>query len=300
MFNTGVDILWIAKCRYTCGQNTEKHAHKFFQYMYVLEGGGHITIGDTLYSFEKDYIFMIPAYTYHDFAIDVQEGLQTIEIKFDIENDELLSLANNLPKKMIANNSIIKDKLELMIEEGQETRRHYSDIINLTFCECLSRLFRLQGQEHDQIASRVMKTEVTYDDDPLFQSVIKYMKENIQENITLDNLADIACLEKSYFSKKFKEKFGSSPIRFLNDIRLYQAKQLLKYSQMNITQISQKVGFQSLHYFSRFFTQKEGISPYEYRQKYSSSVYLYFEEEEKVNYVMQHPNLESNNKNVKG
>jgi AraC-like DNA-binding protein len=286
MYNTGVDILWLAKCRYTYGQITESHAHRFYQYMYVLEGGGNITIGDVWYPFQKDHIYMIPAYTNHSFVIDFKEGLQTIEIKFVIENEELLSLANQLPNMMTLRNSIIKEKLEIMIVEGQETQKHYSDIINLNFCECLSRLFRLQEQENDLLASRIMKPLSTYDDDPLLQPVITYMKENIHENITLDDLAEIACLEKTYFSKKFKEKYGSSPIRFLNDIRLYQAKQLLKYSQMNITQISQRTGFQSLHYFSRFFAQNEGISPYEYRQKHSSNVYLYFIEEEKVNDVI--------------
>lgn len=283
MFNTGVDILWIAKCRYSYGQMTEYHAHRFLQYIYVLEGGGHITIDDKRYPFHKDHIYMIPAYTNHEYAFDAQEGLQTIEIKFDISNEELLNLVNQLPKKMMVRNSSIKEKLELMIEEGQETQRYYSDIINLAFCECLTRLLRLQEQEQDLLASRIMKPASSDDNDPLFQPVITYMRENIHENISLDKLADIACLEKTYFSKRFKERYGSSPIRFLNGIRLYQAKELLKYSQMNITQISQKTGFQSIHYFSRFFTQKEGISPYEYRQKHGSSIYLYFEEADKVN-----------------
>jgi AraC-like DNA-binding protein len=66
-------------------------------------------------------------------------------------------------------------------------------------------------------------------------------------------------------------------------MRLFKAKELLKYSDMNITQISEQTGFQSLHYFSRFFTQKEGISPYEFRQKYGRNICLYFEEEQKVN-----------------
>lgn len=294
MLDVGVDVLWIAKCRYTYGQSIRNHAHRFFHYMYIVDGGGHIIIDGTCYTFCKDHIYMIPAYTDHEFSMDAQEGLQAIEIKFDIGNKEFLDLANQLPEKMIIHNSIIKQKLEVMIEEGQEIGKHYLHVINMNFCECLIRLFRLHAQEYDLIADRIMKSTPTEEDDLFYQPVIAFMRENIQENITLDKLAEIACLEKTYFSKKFKKKYGRSPIRFLNDMKLYQAKQLLKYSHMNITQISQKTGFQSLHYFSRFFTQKEGISPYEYRQRHGYDIFLYFDEEEKVNNIILKSNSESN------
>lgn len=283
MFNTGVNILWIAKCRYMYGQSVDSHAHRFFQYMYVVEGGGHITINETLYSFYKDHIYMVPAFADHEFVIDDQEGLQTIEIKFDIENEEILNMTKQLPEMMTINNTIIKQKLEIMIEEGQQAKEYYSDIIHLNLCEFLTWLFRAQQQEHDTLTSRAMEPTFTAADDPVFQPVIAFLRENMHKTISLDMLADIAYLEKTYFSKKFKDKYGSSPIHFLNDMRLLKAKEMLKYDDMNITQISQRTGFQSLHYFSRFFTQKEGISPYEFRQKYGRSIYLYFEEEEKVN-----------------
>jgi len=283
MFNTGINILWIAKCRYMFGQSVVKHAHKFFQYMYIVEGGGHITIGKTQYSFYKDYIYMVPAYSDHEFVIDEQEGLQTIEIKFNIENEEILNMANQLPEMMAVNNSILRQSLEMMLEEGQEANKYYSDIIHLKFCEFLTRLFRAREQEHVTLVGKVMEPSFCSKADPLFEPVIAFMRNNMNKTITLDMIADIVCLEKTYFSKKFKEKYGSSPIRFLNDMRLFKAKELLKYSDMNITQISEQTGFQSLHYFSRFFTQKEGISPYEFRQKYGRNICLYFEEEQKVN-----------------
>lgn len=286
MFNTGINIFWIAKCRYVFGQNVDKHTHKFYQYMYVVEGGGHITIGKTQYSFYKDYIYMIPPHSEHEFIIDDEKGLQTIEIKFSVENEEISNKISQLPKIMVINNYVFKQTLEMMLKEGQESNKYYLDIIHLQFCEFLTRLLRVQGQEHVTLIGKVMDPSFCSNMDSIFKPVITYMRNNMSKTITLDMIADIACLEKTYFSKKFKEVYGSPPIHFLNDMRLFKAKELLKYSEMNITEIAEQTGFRSLHYFSRFFTQKEGISPYEFRQKYGYNICLYFEDEKKVKDIL--------------
>ena len=283
MFHSGITILWLAKCRYRNGQSIGGHAHKFFQYIYVVEGEGCITIGERTYSFQKDHIYLIPPSVIHDFAAGEQEGLQTIEIKFEVENEEILSQINQLPETMCLNNPLLKQILEMMIREGQEAGGYYMDIVHLKFCEFLTRLFREQKREQADLAQKAMEPDFSDEDDPVFRPVISFIREHMDQAVTLETLAGIACLEKTYFSKKFKEKYGRSPIHFLNDMRLSKARELLKYGHMNITQISQQTGFQSLHYFSRFFTKREGISPYEYRQKYGQDVYLYFEEEKKVN-----------------
>ena len=296
MFHTGINILWLAKCKYMNGQSVNKHAHKFFQYIYVVEGEGHITMGDTLYSFQKDHIYMIPVSVVHDFAAGDREELQTIEIKFEVEKEEILSLVNQLPETMCLDNPVLKQILEMMIKEGQEAGKYYMDIVHLKFCEFMARLFRIREQEQATLANKAIEPDFADEEDPVFQPVISYIRSYMDQSITLEKLADIACLEKTYFSKKFKEKYGRSPIHFINDMRLSKARELLKYAHMNITQIAQQTGFQSLHYFSRFFTQKEGISPYEYRQKYGQDVYLYFEEEEKVNahmYRYNKPNIDT-------
>jgi AraC-like DNA-binding protein len=248
-----------------------------------MEGGGNIAIGETQYPFRKDHMYMIPAYFEHNFDIDKKEGLQTIEIKFDIEKEEILNEVSQMPLVMPVNSYVVRKNLEMMIEEGQEADIYYSDIANLKLCETLLHLLRAKEQKHITMIGKAMEPSLCSTDDPIFEPVIAFMRNNMHKAITLDMIADIACLEKTYFSKKFKEKYGSSPIHFLNDMRLFKAKELLTYSDMSITQISEQTGFQSIHYFSRFFSQKEGLSPYEFRQKHGRSVYLYFEEEQKVN-----------------
>lgn len=277
MHHIGVNVRWIAKCKYLNDQNIGEHSHPFFHYLYVLNGSGQIIIDGERFTFYRDHIYMVPIGVHHEFSTNSHEKLQVIEIKFDIEKHKACDTVSALPLMMRVDDVNIKHILELMLNEGITQDDYYSTVINLRFHEVLIRLLRGQGYENNN-SINVMVDSKIYDCEDTFYPVIKYMRDNIDRPIDLETLADIACLEKSYFSKRFKDRFGDPPIKFLNHMRLAKSKDLLRNSDMNITQISYATGFQSLGYFSRFFTQREGVSPYEYRQRYRENIYIFVED----------------------
>lgn len=93
-----------------------------------------------------------------------------------------------------------------------------------------------------------------------------YMETHYTENLTLRQLCDMAMLQKSYFIRQFKEMYGFSPARYLNLIRIENAKLLLSNSEMNITEIAARVGFNHPSYFSEIFVKYEGVSPTHFRR----------------------------------
>lgn len=280
MHHIGINVRWIAKSKYLTNQSIGEHSHPFFHYLYVLNGSGQIIIDGERFTFYKDHVYMIPMDIHHEFSTGNSEELQVIEIKFDILNNESRDRVNALPYVMNVDDSNIKNTLEIMVAEGLNRDIYYSTVINLRFHEVLIRLLRRQQNRYSDLTKVLVDTKVDHSEDILYP-VIKYMRENIDRSIDLDTLANIACLEKSYFSKVFKERFGNPPIQFLNDMRLAKSKDLLRNSDMNITQVSYATGFQSLSYFSRFFTQREGMSPYEYKQRYKDNIYIFVQEDDR-------------------
>jgi AraC-like DNA-binding protein len=87
------------------------------------------------------------------------------------------------------------------------------------------------------------------------------MRENISGEINLQLLAEDNNIGYSYFRKMFKEYTGISPRQYHLELKIMRAKELLLSTDMNIKEISFELGFQSTHYFSRFFKQKVGVSP---------------------------------------
>ena len=95
----------------------------------------------------------------------------------------------------------------------------------------------------------------------------RYMDENYAKDITLDQLADMAHVNKFYLIRTFKKEFNMSPITYLIQRRLLESKYLLRNTDHSLEQISHLVGFSSSSYFSQSFRNQENISPTEYRRR---------------------------------
>ena len=90
---------------------------------------------------------------------------------------------------------------------------------------------------------------------------ILYMNTHFKQPILLPEIAAIANLSVSQFGRIFKKYFDTSPIDYILDLRLNESRRLLKYTELNIAEISYIVGISDTNYFSRIFKKKFGISP---------------------------------------
>lgn len=98
------------------------------------------------------------------------------------------------------------------------------------------------------------------------ERVIHAMRENLGEQITMDDMARTAMFSKFHFSRIFLRVTGISPGRFLSALRLQEAKRLLLTTAMTVADISHLVGYNSIGTFSSRFRASVGVSPSEYRQ----------------------------------
>lgn len=99
---------------------------------------------------------------------------------------------------------------------------------------------------------------------------IKFIELNYQKDISVEDIAENCGLNRNYFGKKFKEEFGKTPQEFLMQYRMTKATELLEHSQLSIGEISCAVGYNDQFHFSRAFKNTYGISPRQWRDKYSS------------------------------
>ncbi|MEV4555573.1 AraC family transcriptional regulator [Kitasatospora sp. NPDC049285] len=95
---------------------------------------------------------------------------------------------------------------------------------------------------------------------------IDTMHENLGELLTIDDMAQAAMYSKFHFSREFQRVTGVSPRRFLSAIRIEAAKRLLLETDSTVTEISHRVGYNSVGTFSSRFASSVGVSPTMYRQ----------------------------------
>lgn len=268
-------VLWSGKY-YQHWQN-KLHTHSYSQIISVLKGAGTIQIGDKCYPLAEHCIFLIPPYVPHAItADDISSPPQMMDIKFSIAESPLSEAVAKLPVQL--DSSLFpqfQHYFERILKESEENLPYSYDRICMYFGLTLTTFLR-----HGH--SACLPEPPPYLDDLSVQEingvdmrkVTQYIQQNYAVPISLEDLAKIAIVSKSKLILAFKDAYNTTPIKFINQVRLEKAKSLLLNSASSIGEISEMVGFQRLHYFSRYFKSHEALSPVEYRQRYSKNYYF--------------------------
>ena len=106
------------------------------------------------------------------------------------------------------------------------------------------------------------------EDNDCIDDICNFIKKHYMENITLDTLAKIVHLNKNYLTRKFKKKIGITPIAYLIQIRLENAKTLLSETDYTIKNISELCGYNDPAFFNYYFKNFYNITPLQYRNFY--------------------------------
>ncbi|CAG2160963.1 helix-turn-helix domain-containing protein [Cupriavidus numazuensis] len=96
--------------------------------------------------------------------------------------------------------------------------------------------------------------------------VIDYVGSDLSRSFTIDELAHIAGISPRHFIRSFQESVGQTPLRFINGLRVEQAKQLLVDRDKTTTEVAQDCGFSHAQHFSTAFKKATGVTPSEFRR----------------------------------
>lgn len=98
------------------------------------------------------------------------------------------------------------------------------------------------------------------------QKAAEYIRKNYRNKLTIDDIAQEVYLSPCYVSRIFKQGLGCTLMEYLTQIRVEEAKTLLKNPKYNIMQVAEESGFEDPGYFTRVFKKLEGITPSRYKQ----------------------------------
>ncbi|MGN0154208.1 MAG: AraC family transcriptional regulator [Lachnospiraceae bacterium] len=99
------------------------------------------------------------------------------------------------------------------------------------------------------------------------KEALTYIEQNFQNDISVEEIASVCGLNRSYFGKIFKDATGKTPQQFLLNYRMIKATELLKLTSLSIGDISNAVGYSNQLHFSRAFKNIYGVSPREWRNE---------------------------------
>ncbi len=98
------------------------------------------------------------------------------------------------------------------------------------------------------------------------KEITDYINDNLDENLSLAQMSQIAQMSPHYFATLFKQSIGIAPHQYITKCRIEKAKSLLASRELSVTQISELVGFKSQSHFAKVFCKYVGITPRKFKQ----------------------------------
>ncbi len=119
-----------------------------------------------------------------------------------------------------------------------------------------------------QRVMEVRDRQVTEHNSDVVEMAKRYIQDTFSdEDITLNSVASFVNVSPNHMSAMFSQKTGQTFVKYLTDVRMNRAKELLKCTNMRSNEISEEVGYKDPHYFSHLFKKNVGCTPLQYRER---------------------------------
>lgn len=249
------------------------HWHKEMELIYVKKGRGEIQLETGLFQGKAGDIFVVPPGTLHALYKTKGSSMEYENIIFEVDflgagaadlcaGEFLVPLAAGklLPPICVQEQEegydVLKQCLSQMEDLCETRERGYELGVKAAVLQLLFLLIR----KHPSVK------EVSSPDREQLKMVLHKIEKNIDENLTVGEMAKFCGWSDSHFMRWFKKMTGLSLIAYVNERRLAVAAEALKKTDDKILNISQDAGFTNLSNFNRQFRKRYGVTPKEYRE----------------------------------
>ena len=131
-----------------------------------------------------------------------------------------------------------------------------------------SKYFAIDIDRDSQATFAMFQGQKNHTDESI-KLVQEYIEANIQERITIDQLADLVSLGRRSFERRFKIATNNSVLHYINRVKIETAKRFFESSRKNINEVMYDVGYTDTKAFRTIFKKITGLTPIEYRNKYN-------------------------------
>ncbi|WP_026954849.1 AraC family transcriptional regulator [Algoriphagus vanfongensis] len=164
----------------------------------------------------------------------------------------------------LINTQDLSEIINRFIKIGVKERSKEKDLIaSLALKELLIRLSQTQARD------MLEKTYKELASGNRLAHVVAYVKSNIREQLTLEELASKACMSKAHFVRTFKQELGQTPMEYVLNEKLKLARNLLQMGGLQIQEVAMMSGFNNISYFIRAFKKECGCTPKSYQNRQS-------------------------------
>ncbi len=250
--------------------------HPFWELVYVDKGEVDATSDERLYHLTQGDILFHKPNEFHALSANGVKAPNLVVIAFDSDSDAMTCFEHALFKageaerelfaKIIAEataafSSPLDNPATARLERAQGGTFAAEQMLVLLLEQLLIRLLR--REEHAPTARIASSIKLRSDHD-LVDRIIAFMQENTCGNLTFADVCHFSAQSATNLKTIFKGVTGVGVMSYYRALKISEAKRMLREGDGNITQIADRLGYTSVHYFSRYFKRATGMTPSEY------------------------------------
>ena len=242
--------------------NFSGEKHSYWELTYVDKGELLTTIDGVSYHLKQgDLIFYAPMQFHTQSTFEkISSSYLTINFKMNFNHADLLC---NKIFSLKRDSYFIVTKL---IEELSNDNLYSNDLSLCYLKQLIIQMLRLDNSHfHSKPTTHMQQT---YENE-LLNDILLYIDNNIYEKISVSTLCEHFCISTSMLHSLFRKNMNNTAKDYINELKLSKSKELIRNSTHTLSEISEMLGFSSIHYFSKKFKSYFNISPTEY----SKSIY---------------------------
>ena len=242
--------------------NFSGEKHSYWELTYVDKGELLTTIDGVSYHLKQgDLIFYAPMQFHTQSTFEkISSSYLTINFKMNFNHADLLC---NKIFSLKRDSYFIVTKL---IEELSNDNLYSNDLSLCYLKQLIIQMLRLNNSHfHSKPTTHMQQT---YENE-LLNDILLYIDNNIYEKISVSTLCEHFCISTSMLHSLFRKNMNNTAKNYINELKLSKSKELIRNSTHTLSEISEMLGFSSIHYFSKKFKSYFNISPTEY----SKSIY---------------------------
>lgn len=152
----------------------------------------------------------------------------------------------------------LNDPYTTHLERRSDAAVASEQLIKLFLCEFLILFLRNNPSDRQRTVRSIHSSDAT------LNLLLNYMEQNITKTVTLKELMEYSGTNRTAIENIFRDNLGKGAVEYFLILKIELAKKYLREDNYNITQISEILGYSSIHYFSRQFKKITGMTPTEY------------------------------------
>lgn len=242
-------------------EGVSKNYHHRFELVVVTGTAGPVRIDQTSYLLQPGECALIFPNQFHHY-LDVPEGrTDWLFLTFDIRNPGAIQDLRDTPRSLDGPALALVEKI---VRDYLHPESGEPDTLAISYR--LSRLLlhllgcpALPGDRRDIHSGTTAR-------DVILEKINRYVRDHLNQSVTISDIALELGYSVSHLRAVFRDRLGVSLGRYMRESRLSEAAQLLQSSELNVSAIGERCGFESLYAFSRAFRKAYGIPPRAYRQ----------------------------------